>query len=236
MMTDAEKMRADLIDVLEGKVSYESVQAKWKAKTSPFYRQIIEVTADYREKIKGLRDEYKAVTEKCDNAKNKLADANAKLEQVKNNTGTLNDRKRGIEQSITELESKEKKAINSLQEAENELQSMRDKMKGELSNLTSNILRWGEIMAEAGKLEEELKIARYIRADPSFTHLPNEFIVYLLDKVRLWCELNDVNPKVKLPEGMKERYFGVESYAEVGLTDLLRWAFGGLREVGVKKK
>lgn len=235
-MTDAEKMRADLIDVLEGKTSYKDVQTKWKAKTSSFYRQIIEVTAGYREKIEELRDEYKAATEKCDNAKNQLADAKAKLEQVKNDTGTLNDRKRGIEQSITELESKEKKARNSLQEAENELQSVRDKAKGELSSLTSNILRWGEIKAEAGRYEEELKIARYIRADPSFTHLPNEFIVYLLDKVRLWCELNDVNPKVKLPKGMKEKCFGVESYAEVGLTDLLRWAFGGLREVEVKKK
>ena len=45
-----------------------------------------------------------------------------------------------------------------------------------------------------------------------------------------WCRLREVYCKTKVPDSMRSRYYGLSSYEEVALPDLIRWAQSGLVE------
>ncbi len=151
----------------------------------------------------------------------------AKISELKSKVETLEKNKARIDFSIKAL------TISGIMEIEN----MHEKAKGEFASLMEEVRRWGEIKAEAGKLEDELKIARYFAVkDPIMIKLlPKGAIIFLLGKVILWCELWGINPEVRVPEGLSKKYSGISSYAEVGLADLLRWAYDGMLKVEVGK-
>jgi hypothetical protein len=151
-----------------------------------------------------------------------------KIGGLKSMVAALEKQKSDIESSIKALAGSGVK----------EIEKVRDKAVGELSSLMSEVRRFGSIKSEAGKLEEELKVARYFRVkDPVIiSFLPKEVIVSLLDKAKLWSTLKDVNPKVKLPEWMKEKYLlTYYSGTEFELVDLLELAIAGLLNVEVGK-
>lgn len=156
-----------------------------------------------------------------------IESSEAKISELKSKVGTLEKNKARIDFSIKAL------TISGIMEIE----KMHEKVKGELTSLMEEVRRWGEIKAEAGKLEEELKIARYFAVkDPIMIKLlPKGAIAFLLEKVILWCELWGVNLEVKVPEWLSKKYLGISSWAEVGLADLLRWAYGGLLKVEVRR-
>jgi len=167
--------------------------------------------------------------EKILRAKHKeIKSSEAKIGELESQVGTLEKHKAQIESSIKTLTS-----LGIL-----EIEKAREKVMSELSTLMSEVRRFGSIKSEAGRLEEELKVARYIRTrDPVIiSFFPKEVIVSLLDKVKLWSTLKDVNPKVKLPEWMKEKYLlTYYSGTEFELVDLLELAIAGLLKVGVGK-
>lgn len=156
-----------------------------------------------------------------------IKSSEAKISELKSQVGTLEKNKAWIDFSIKAL------TTSGIMEIE----KVREKAKGELAILMEEVRRWGGIKAEAGKLEEELKIARYFAVkDPIMIKLlPKGAIAFLLEKVILWCELWGINPEVKVPEWLSKKYLGISSWAGVGLADLLRWAYGGLPKLEVGK-
>lgn len=154
----------------------------------------------------------------------------SKSGKLKSKVVSLEKHEREIESSILALSDSGVK----------EIEKVREKAKSELASLMAEVKRWGEMEVEAGKLEEELKLARYIRArDPAVISLfPKEVVVSLQDKVRLWLELNEVNPKVKLPDRMCEKYPLLARLAgtEFELLDLVELARVALVKIEVQEK
>jgi hypothetical protein len=110
-------------------------------------------------------------------------------------------------------------------------------------DLHDDIERWGDMRAEIGKFEDELKFARY------FVKLPmsEEAMSGLVDDISLqvvvqylaidlaWCRKN-LNPKLRPPREITKKYYNISEYTEVELTDVLIWALVMLvSEVGSDK-
>jgi len=178
---------------------------------------------EFEEELKYYGGVEKILKAKLDEVKS----SEAKISELRSQVGALEKKKAQVESSI--------KALTSSGIAE--IEKVREKAVGELSSLMSEVRRFGSIKSEAGRLEEELKVARYFAVkDPFIIQLlPKGVIVFLLEKVILWCELRGINPEVKVPDWLSKKYLGISSWAEVGLADLLRWAYGGLLKVGVGK-
>lgn len=92
--------------------------------------------------------------------------------------------------------------------------------------------RFGEVKAEAGKLEEELKLARVVNAIIKYPStakdLPIEYALLLQDAVAKFCMAKGVNPKVKAGDIMHSKYY-LGAHREVELRDLFDWAKRGLQ-------
>ncbi|TET37866.1 MAG: hypothetical protein E3J65_06090 [Dehalococcoidia bacterium] len=102
-----------------------------------------------------------------------------------------------------------------------------------LQGLAEETKKWGGLKAEAGKLEKELQFARYLVTgdDAVLKALPKQVVVAFLDRAATYCELNGLNPMVRVPEGLSFKYYSILSYAEVSLVDLIKWARRGLAGV-----
>jgi seryl-tRNA synthetase len=147
-------------------------------------------------------------------------DCEASIARLKAEIKALDGQKREIEFSIKDL------ATSGV----DQIKRVGQEARGELESLKVEIKKWGEIKAEAGKLEQELKFARYLTAIDAevIRKLPGEIAILLVDRIRLWCEFRAVNPKVKAGEGVHEVCYSIPSYAEIGPIHLLEWARRGL--------
>ncbi|MCP8311498.1 MAG: hypothetical protein L6M37_00910 [Candidatus Methylarchaceae archaeon HK02M1] len=92
----------------------------------------------------------------------------------------------------------------------------------------------GKLKTDAGKLEEELRLARYLQAllryPSELKDLPQDhsyFIIMLQAFMNYW-RVKGVNPKVKAGYSLSNKYFHLSSSNEVELIDLLDWAMRGL--------
>ena len=130
-----------------------------------------------------------------------------------------------IRQSITSLRDSGVKQINSMRTS-----AVVD-IKKLCRDLHDDIERWGDMRAEMGEFEEELKLARY------FVRLPlsEEAISSLVDDISLqvvvqylmiglvWCRKN-LNPRLRPPREITKKYYSIGEYTEVELADVLIWA------------
>jgi hypothetical protein len=113
--------------------------------------------------------------------------------------------------------------INALsQQAVTGLQSLLNEIRAENKKL-------GDLKGEAGKLEKELALARYLTTgDPAVLKaFPREVIISFLDRAWSYCKLNQLNPMVKVPDGFPSKYSSVYSSTQVKLLDLIAWAETG---------
>jgi len=130
-----------------------------------------------------------------------------------------------VRQSITSLRNLGVKQINSMRSS-----AVAD-VKKLCRGLHDDIRKWGDTRAEMGKFEEELKLARYFVKLP----LSKEAISSLVDDISLqvvvqylmvglaWCRKN-LNPKLRPPREITGKYYSIQQYTEVELTDVLIWA------------
>ena len=95
----------------------------------------------------------------------------------------------------------------------------------------------GELKAEAGKLEEELKLTRIITAIVKYPseakELPVDFAMLLQDAVYKFCLVKGLNPKVKAGDEINQKYYHIYSTYEMELKDLISWTMRGL-EMGLR--
>jgi len=102
-----------------------------------------------------------------------------------------------------------------------------------------DIKRWGDIKAEIGKYEQELKLARYFARLPLskealavlVEELPAMVIVQYLTIALVWCT-KKCNPKLKPPRTITSKYYHITEFTSVELTDLLSWSLTALNEGG----
>jgi len=109
--------------------------------------------------------------------------------------------------------------------------------------LRDDISKWGDMRAEMGNFEDELKLARYfvklpltIEAVSSLVaDISLQVVVQYLMIGLAWCRKNR-NPKLRPPREITRKYF-IAEYTEVELADVLVWALTILiGEVGNDKE
>jgi len=130
-----------------------------------------------------------------------------------------------IRQSIASLRDSGVKQINSVRS------SAVAEVKQLCRDIRDDVKMWGDMRAEMGKFEEELKLARYFVKLP----LSEEAISRLVDDIGLqvvaqylmiglaWCRKN-LNPKLKPPQQITKKYYQIGEHTAVELADVLFWA------------
>lgn len=147
----------------------------------------------------------------------------------------LEEKGRALKELQAEL-GKVRQSIASLRDSGiKQINSMRNSAAAEVQKLCQglhdDISRWGDMRAEIGKLEDELKFTRYFVKLP----LSEEAVSSLVDDLSLqvvvqylmiglaWCRKH-FNPKLKPPREITKKYYGIGEYTEVELADVLIWA------------
>ena len=130
-----------------------------------------------------------------------------------------------VRQSITSLRDSGVKQIDSVRSAA--LTDVKQLCRG----LHDDIRKWGDKRAEMGKLEEELKLARYFvklpLSEESLSELVEDLatpiIIQYLTIALSWCR-EKRNPKLRPPREITKKYYSIGEYTEVELADVLIWA------------
>jgi len=191
-------------------VSYERMLTAAGVTPESFEKAV----ADFSSVEKALtakRGELDRVTQELEEKEQALKELQGELAKVRQSIASLRDS--GVEQ------------INSVRS------SAVAEVKKLCRGLRDDINRWGDMRAQMGKLEEELKLARYFVKLP----LSEEAISSLVDGISLqvvvqylmiglaWCRKN-LNPKLRPPREITKKYYSIGEYTEVELADVLIWA------------
>ncbi len=148
-------------------------------------------------------------------------------EQVQELRGTITALRNSIEGALTPIEDEIIKNVDYMnkkfEEALNTLSSQYDKY----------IERFGQLKAEAGKLEEDLKLGRImlllIKYPSEARQVPLEYDVLILGGVVNHVKALGVNPTLKLLDVVGAKHWAIGNVT-VELTDLLEWALKGLKK------
>ncbi len=93
--------------------------------------------------------------------------------------------------------------------------------------------RYGELKAEAGKLEEDLKLGRImlllIKYPSEARQVPLEYDALILSGIVNHCRAMGINPTLKLQDVVESKLWAIGSYS-VTLVELLEWSLKGLRK------
>ena len=130
-----------------------------------------------------------------------------------------------VRQSIISLRDSGVKQINSMRSS-----AMAD-VKKLCRGLHDDIKRWGDMRAEMGEFEKELKLARYFvklpMSDEALSELVEDLgtpiIIQYLTIALSWCR-EKLNPKLRPPREITKKYYNIGEYTEVELADVLIWA------------
>jgi septal ring factor EnvC (AmiA/AmiB activator) len=162
-------------------------------------------------------------------------------------TQELEEKGRALKELQAELD-KVRKSISSLRDSGiKQINSMRDSAAAEVNKLCQglhdDINRWGDMRAEMGKLEDELKLARYFIKLPLSEEATSRLVADLSLQVVVqylmigfaWSRKH-FNPKLRPPREITKKYYNIGEYTEVELADVLVWALTMLiGEVGSDK-
>lgn len=153
------------------------------------------------------------------------------IERRERRVAELGAQAKALKQELSEIQGSIKTLSNS---GVAEVAKVRDKAMTQLQALLEGVRketeRWGQLKAEAGKLEKELKYGRFLTAadDEVLKAYPKEMVCSFLDRVLRWCRLNNVNPLVRMPEAVSPPFLFIGRGAELSLVDLIVWAEAGL--------
>ncbi len=158
---------------------------------------------------------------------------NAKRKEIERRelkVAELNARADALRQELAEIQG----SIKTLSEsAVREITKLSDKAVAKLKTLEQEMNKWGEIKAEAGKLEKELMYARFLTTadDAVLKALPIELVSALINRAAAYFRLKKFNPMIGVPDALSREYYAISSYTKVALIDLITWVQAGLSGV-----
>jgi len=159
----------------------------------------------------------------------------ARRGELKGLAEALETKARALEELKTE-EAKIKESISTLKNAavkhiQGTVHSATSEVEKLCQRLRVDITKWGEVRAEMGKFEDELKFTRYFVKLPLseeaisslVADLSLQVVVQYLMIGLAWCRRN-LNPKLRPPREITKKYYNIGEYTEVELADVLIWA------------
>lgn len=110
-------------------------------------------------------------------------------------------------------------------------------VKRATEKMAKDLREWGDARAELGAYLEDLKIARYFTKLPLSKEALDSYVQDIsplvvsqgLQIVLFWC-MRKLNPKLRPPKWISQKYYSIGEYTHVELVDLVRWALEGLTE------
>jgi len=171
-------------------------------------------------------NQYKTIKEIVAAQNKAIQSMKLQKKQLEGGITSLREQKAGIEDAIKTL---------SEQGAER-IASVKDKALSEIGllveQLRSEVKFIGEAKSETGAMKRELAYARCFIAnnDEALRTAGKGLPEACLSVVAKWCRLKEVYCKTKVPDFISRRYYGLSSYEEVALPDLIRWAQSALAE------
>ena len=136
---------------------------------------------------------------------------------------------------ITEVSDKAVTGLKSLSTSGlKEVTKVSDKAIAEIKALLAEIRvetkRLADLKSEAGKLEKELRYARYLTTGDQtvLKSFPKEIVIAFLDRAFEYCKLNKLNPEVKMTNGISRKFPLVYGTSGVPLLEIIAWAEAGL--------
>ena len=190
--------------------------------------------------------QYKSMSELLDAKKTEIEDCDKKVIELGAQIKALNEQEVEIEgaikslsasgvRKITEVSNKAVTGIKSLSTSGlKEVTKVSSQAIAELKSLLAGIRaetkRLTDLKAEAGKLEKELRYARYFTTGDQavLKELPKELVLTFLERAATYCKLNELNPEVKMTNGISRKFPLVYGTSEVTLLEIIAWAEVGL--------
>jgi len=171
------------------------------------------------------------------------------LKAIEKEIEELTTKKRELESRVKELSTQvqelrslmdelRKTATGLLEPFVKELSKSMDLLRKKFSEILDTISskyeeyakRYGELMAESGRFEEELRLARVVQSLIKYPSecekIPLDYDVLMLKAIINHCRVKGVNPRVRARETIARKYLIPSK--EVELLDLLEWAMSGL--------
>jgi len=165
-----------------------------------------------------------------------LCDIKSQVSEARSEKSALEARIAELKLEVRTLAARRDQAYESAAKA---ITFIEDRCSKALVNLTSRFRddakEFGELKAEAGKLEEELRLARILQTLTKYPSeckkipIPLDYDILMLEGVMNHCRVMGVNPMVKAGDTIQSKYYSIYSSKEVELIDLLGWAIRGLQ-------
>lgn len=218
--------------VTEGIAVLKSLQRKGVLPpTIVSYQHMLSATGLAPETFEKLANDFGGVEKALAAKKSTLDTVDLELEEKRRALQELRGELAKVKQSITTLGNSAIKNIDSARtSAVNGINIL-------CRQLQDDITRWGDMRAKTGKLEEELKLARYFvklpLSDEALSRLVEDIgapvVMQYLTIALTWCQ-KKLNPKVRPPRAILKKYYSIGEYSEVELTDLITWSLVVLTE------
>ena len=198
------------------------------------------------EELQANLGQYKSMSELLAAKKTEIENCDKKVIELGAQIRAINEQKLEIEGAIKSLSTSgvkeiakvSDKAMAVLKSLSNdggkEITKVSDKAIAEIKSLLAEIRaetkRLADLKAEAGKLEKELRYARFFTTGDQavLKELPKELVLIFLETAAIYCKLNELNPGVKMPNSLSRKFTLISSANEVPLLDIIAWAEAGL--------
>jgi chromosome segregation ATPase len=159
----------------------------------------------------------------------------ARRGELKGLAEALETKARALEELKAE-EAKIKESISTLRNAavkhiQGTVHSATSEVKKLCQALSADIMKWGEVRAEMGKCENELKLARCFAqlplSDEALSSLVEDISIPIVTQyltiALVWCQTK-LNLKLRPPRAILKKYYTINEYTDVELTDIITWA------------
>ncbi|MFH1925660.1 MAG: hypothetical protein ABIK32_04120 [Chloroflexota bacterium] len=159
----------------------------------------------------------------------------ARRGELKGLAEALETKARALEELKAE-EAKIKESISTLRNAtvkhiQGTVHSATSEVKKLCQRLRVDITKWGEVRAEMGKYENELKLARCFArlplSDEALSSLVEDISIPIVTQyltiALVWCQTK-LNLKLRPPRAILKKYYTINEYTDVELTDIITWA------------
>lgn len=170
-----------------------------------------------------------------------LTEMKSQTEEIEEEKSELDARKRELEKEVKTLTARRDELYGSVAKS---VSSIDESYKKSIASISStheeHLKRWRQLEAEAGKLEEELRLAKVFNAIFKYPletkEIPLEIVLRLIQAVKSVCAIKGVDPKVQAGDEIRSRSPTINQYTTVPLLDILDWAYRGLLGEILKQK